>query len=227
MIKKKYISLLFLVSSVSLIGTGFSSWVIGVAEDSVTGTIGVDTEISFVDLKNSINYIIGSESGFSYYIYNSTYYFTETSYSIDLKINPLLMETTLSYSSLTLYYGISYQTTNSNYDLFSSESLFVNAPTRAKYRLKSIPEFYLESNETISSVENKNNSYIYTMSSYITLLGGENSLCSFAKKYQKTNEDVYLTVTYDFELLSAFTSAITSYLNVDMSFYLSIRGASE
>ena len=65
MIKKKYISLLFLVSSVSLIGTGFSSWVIGVAEDSVTGTIGVDTEISFVDLKNSINYIIGSESGFS------------------------------------------------------------------------------------------------------------------------------------------------------------------
>lgn len=224
MLINKTMPLVFLLSIISLSGVGFSSWVIGTSNAVASGTITV-ADVETINLQNTVAYVRNSEQGFDYYIYDGVYYFTDTSFSIRIQINPYLMDTKLSYSHLSLYFGLSYMSlTSNNYDIFASDNTYTTPPLNAVYAYEKNPEFYMESDAVNYSKTVNGSSTTYSLSSTILLYGNDNSLYTFAKKYQENQTSVYLTATYNFGLKSDFLSKIDEYKKLNMKFYLSVKG---
>lgn len=224
MLINKAMPLVFILSIISLSGVGFSSWVIGTSNVVANGNITI-ADVETIDLQNTVAYVRNSEQGFDYYIYDGVYYFTDTSFSIRIQINPYLMDTKLNYSHLSLYFGLSYMSlTSNNYDIFASDNAYTTPPTKAVYAYEKNPEFYMESDAANYSKIVNGTSTTYSLSTNIMLYGNDNSLYSFAKKYQINQTSVYLTATYNFDLKNDFLSNIDKYKNLNMKFYLSVKG---
>ena len=203
---------------------GYSSWLTAADEINkaeIQVSIGDVTE---PNLRNAISYIQNSEKGFDYFSYDNNYYFKETSYSIRLKISPILIENYIStYKSVPLKFGLQYSYPSSDkFDIFSNSNEYIIAPSRVLYSLDLNPSFYIESEECQYNSYQSGANTTYELDSTISIFGTENSLYSFTKKYQKSSEYIYLTAKYDFEIKESFIANIERYKNLQMSFYLSI-----
>lgn len=215
-----------LVASIASIG--FSSWLIGGGDSNNKGDINVTFgDVVEPNLRNAISYIENSEDGFEYYIYDNNFYFTETSYSIRLKVSPyLLADYITTYPELYLSLGLEYSCPVTNqFDIFSSTNVNTVPPKRVQYCLELNDSFYMESEDCIFSSYTSGSNIVYGLSSKIAIFGNDNSLYYFTKKYQKTTEFVYLTAKYDFELKDEFINNIEKYKSLSMNFYVSIGGS--
>ena len=225
MISKMKINLILSLCLISLISIGFSSWYISEDDNGIYGSLDVDN-VGEIDLNESIYYINGSEDGFDYYIFDNKYYFTKTSYSIKIKINPKNIEQKLSnYGMLFVTFGISY-TTTLDYDIFSENNPFAISPKYVVYSLNKVPSFCIKSNECVANVKtNENGTKTYSLFSTIPLYDTINpSLYSLAKKYQKGTEYIYINASYDFEILDNFIINILNFESVNMNFHISLDG---
>ena len=115
MIKKRYISAIFLTSVISLMGTGFSSWVIGAQVENVetTGSILIATDIYTISFTESAVFSI-SPSGFV--VDGSAV--TTAMYSINLNISTNVSTTKLNIFP-TIIDNTSYVESNNSKYLFN------------------------------------------------------------------------------------------------------------
>lgn len=127
MLKGKLIALLTIFSSVSLIGTGFSSWVIGTSNLAVTGNI---TVAEVADIKSIIDF---DKSGdhpngytcFSYcsegFVENSAFVSTGTlTYYFKININKAIAQGYLSNTNHTTFETILSLNGNSNQNFYTT-----------------------------------------------------------------------------------------------------------
>ena len=166
MIKKKYISLLFLVSSVSLIGTGFSSWVIYAGEPVpgiTSGTIYVDTDI--LDYNNYLYYDTSiDDDGIYTFSYSEFSFLTDTGNSTSLgQIKAYLI---LNLDNCKIFFNESStlrinsilrisENINTNLNLFNdsylnSVGLDYSSDTHGSGTFESINQIFINSNKGVS-----------------------------------------------------------------------------
>ena len=211
MIKKKYISLLFLVSSVSLIGTGFSSWVIyaGEPEPGITsGIIGVDTEIH--DLIPCLYYVSDSQYGFDYYSYDGLYYITNSNIGFQLMMEKNGFYGAISDKSQDLYMHVALSYTYNgatDMDIFSNGNPYIIPPTKVIIEHSKNSKYFIYSEDITTYSSSSNNVHTHTMvTSILAYSPNKPSLYTLADRYANANANQpNFNVKFKFELNDSST----------------------
>lgn len=130
--------------NISLIGVGFSSWVITGAETSTNLKVEV-ADLQEADYGQSSFYVKNSEKGFGFYCFENQYYYTDTSLSFQIKVRPDLLESIFGTSDVDFDFSLYYSSkTYLNY--FSSANYpSLNAPTYVTLKLSDYGQRFIHS----------------------------------------------------------------------------------
>lgn len=215
-IKKRYIALLTLLSSVSLVGTGFSSWYMSCQiSDTATGSITVPAIEGDIP---GIYYISNSEYSFDYYQMDGIYYFTTSSIGIKMKMNIPEFYTNLPSDKSDVYLKLNLSYTysgSSDLDLFSSNNSYTTPPTKSRMSLVDLDSYYIESEDIVSSSSSASGKNYHKLESKICAFSlNKYSLYSLAKSYSTSNI-LYFWAEFNFEIKDSFTNIFNEYKNLE------------
>ena len=165
MIKKRYISAIFLTSVISLMGTGFSSWVIYVEPESAEtqGGIYVADVEGFI---TGLNYVNNSTYSFDYYLYDGIYTITSSIIGFQLLMykNAFYAALPSSNEDLYLHIALSY-TSTTEFDIFTQSTL-IESPTFIRAEHSKIEKYFINSEE-ISYYSGRNSDGINSYYTYV------------------------------------------------------------
>lgn len=183
---------------------GFSSWVLvdNIVTFKMTSYLG---DFENIDFGDSVQYIINSERGFDFYYFQGKQVFTKTTFSYRFKINPHLLKEKFENSSVDLVFGLKYKASLFNdVDLFSPDNSFCVSPKQFTCKVDSSANREMKSRTLVFDKSQSNTEYTYTLTGNICLYDDVNpSLYDLTKDFSNTTNDyVYLTVTFPFEILS-------------------------
>ena len=219
MISKMKINLILSLCMLSLISIGFSSWFIsedGSLPPFTEGSFETD-DISSIDYKGSVYVVKNSENGFDFFIYNDLEYYTQTSFSLLIKIRPDLLKQNFSGQEISIMFGLKYSyTTSANLDIFSPTNTDLIKPKYAICKLKQSANRYIHSNILKYSADISGNRTYYSLTTDLLLYSdSQPSLYSISKDFQKNSEYLDVIISFDFQYNGQIN---TRFKNVPFSF---------
>lgn len=226
-LKKRYIALLTLLSSVSLVGTGFSSWYMSSQiSDTATGSITVPAIEGDIP---GIYYISNSEYSFDYYQMDGTYYFTTSSIGIKMKMNIPEFYNNLPSDKSDVYLKLNLSYTysgTSDLDIFSSNNNYTTPPTKSRMSLVDLDSYYIDSEDIVTSSYTNSNGYYHKLESKICAFSlNKYSIYSLAKSYS-INNIIYFWAEFNFDIKDSFNDIINEYKNLEFRLEFNALGAS-
>lgn len=196
--------LILILISTSLLGCGFSTWLIGSGGNNSFNIDFDSGEINNIEYFGTAFYIKDSENGFDFYTFTNDYgeiirIYTDSQFSIRIKVSPKIMESLFTADTFATF-GIMYElNSNVNYDIFS-ENDFLIAPSYMTFKLENTNRIFYSS-KLIYSSYTLGTTTSYILSSNVLLYSkSKPSLYSTAMDFQKSNEFLYFTICFDFKI---------------------------
>lgn len=216
---------LSLLISISLFCIGYSSWLTNpsILKANITTSIG---EIEEYNFSTSCNYVIGSEKGFNYYVFENQRYYTSTTFSLRLRVNPNLVKKLFSGSTIKINFGLKYSyLTDSNINLFQKDNGIIEPPRYYKCILENSGNRVILSDSLVSSSNSfTNGNTIYTLKGDVVLYDeNEPSLYSISKEYQKGDEYLFFDIIFEFIDINLSTNTI--FPEINFNFITNVPGA--
>lgn len=220
-LKHKYlgIGLLLVLCNVSLLGVGFSSWVM---TGGVSTEANINVEVGDIVQDNiygeSISYIIGSEKLPSYYCYDNKYELINAIFSLKIKIRPDLVKSMFNGQEVEAYFGLECIKQANNY-FDDTVSGFV-IPNFYTCYVENIDNCYLNSN----ALEIKSEQSSIKIGANILVYSDKKpSLYSICNYYQSNMNYVYFDVKFELGIKKELI-VDTTLLTSSFCFYTSIGG---
>ena len=223
---------LLLLSNISLVSVGFSSWITG----SVSALANIATSVGNVKdnitIEDNIYYVFDSEYAFEYFSIidgeNVQDVCTSTRLGFRIKLCASKLEKAISQlspkpSQLWIDANVSYETTE-DFDMFSSDNVNAVVPSELVYSLEDNSEYVFKSAGLQSSYTREADKNYGSISSKTLLYEeGENSLLEFTKTFsiKEAGEYTFYNVYLPFELKESFS--FESYKALSFSFSVSLN----
>lgn len=203
-LKHKYLGIGFLLvlCNASLLGVGFSSWVMtgGISTEANINVEVGDIKYQSKDYKGTAFYIKDSENYFGYYKLDDKKHLTDNKISLTIEINPSEAKKLIT-EDLEINLAFKYiAKTALNINLFEDNSYVVSPKSIAFTYLPSNDTFYCSNViTTVNSIDTENSEYkIETSTRFLS----ENnpSLCNYFEFYS-SNKSIQLNASLNFEIL--------------------------
>lgn len=218
LIGPKYIALLTVIASVSVIGTGFSSWVLvspEITPEYINGNINTP-EVDGNPIPG-LFYVKNSEFFFDYYQMDGNYNFTSSSIGIKLKMdlntfsNNLPSDSSDIFLNLNLSYSYSSST---DLDIFAQDNEYLIPPTKSKISLVDIDSYYVESDDITTIKKTASGSFIHKLESKVYAFSTmQSSIYSLAKSFSLGNI-IYFWAEFEFGVKDGFSSIFSQFKNI-------------
>ena len=200
-------------------GVGFSTWLLGNGNNHVESNVQANIgELNKFDYKDSAYYLMNSESGFEYYIYNNIYEYTKSSLSMKIVLYPSKIS---SYFTNDIYisFSVCYSYDKAiDFDILSGSNPNIKAPSNFECNIENNPSYSMASSDLIYTKtidSNNSNNYSYKLSGDILLFSNNKpSLYSLCSRFSNSSNYVVLDVSFNFDIISSIEiSNDLNYLN--------------